>query len=644
MSYLSKDLLHANNLMEEGKFEEAIQVIDNFENREDISLNDKIAYYVLKSSLSFRLFKKDDFLKYAEKAYQESKEQKPSLLLFDAYIEKAHSYIWRLESDKALELIKDCENLLKILNKETPLELFKREANMAWIKSGIYSINNEYDTSLEFAKQSLTLREKLKVKVDLILSYSQIMEIHYAKGEFNKSLEFMNRCLELAKEIDYKIIIQFCFTEAGLIYSAKGELERGLEYHEKALRLAEDLNKAFLIAASLNNLGLIHQQLGNYDKSQSNFEGGLELFKKFGSPGHTVIDSLFHLAIDMNDLEGAKEYIDQLEELKDNFKIKIIDIIYQVDKAILLKSNPRALYRGEAEVILKQIIEEDVGDYDIIIIALLNLCDLLLVELRSLGMLEIIDELKFYISKLLVIAEKNHSYSILAESYLLQAKLALITLDLKDARLLIAKAQSIAEKYNLSRLAMKISIEHDDLLRHLNMWENLQDSKVSIAERLELSGMTEQMSDMIHRHEIEFPKISDEEPVVFLILSQGGRPIFSQLFAKEWEFEDHLLGGFLSAINSFSDEVFAEGLDRAIFGNFTLLMREITPFLMCYLFKGQSYLAQQKLSNFIENFQKNTSLWEFLEKAFNKDQILDSKDLPSLSLLINESFKINNLN
>ncbi|MFX1489424.1 MAG: tetratricopeptide repeat protein, partial [Promethearchaeota archaeon] len=287
MSYLSKDLLYANNLMEEGKFEEATQVIDNFENREDISLNDKIAYYVLKSSLSFRLFKKDDFLKYAEKAYQESKEQKPSLLLFDAYIEKAHSYIWRLESDKALELIKNCENLLKILNKEAPLELIKREAKIAWIKSGIYSINNEYDTSLEFAKQSLTLREKLKVKVDLILSYSQIMEIHYARGEFNKSLEFMNRCLELAKELDYKIIIQFCFTEAGLIYSAKGELERGLEYHEKALRLAEDLNKAFLIAASLNNLGLIHQQLGNYDKSQSNFEGSLELFKKFGSPGHT---------------------------------------------------------------------------------------------------------------------------------------------------------------------------------------------------------------------------------------------------------------------------------------------------------------------------------------------------------------------
>ncbi|MFX1490500.1 MAG: hypothetical protein ACFFBI_15220, partial [Promethearchaeota archaeon] len=286
----------------------------------------------------------------------------------------------------------------------------------------------------------------------------------------------------------------------------------------------------------------------------------------------------------------------------------------------------------------------DVGDYDIIIIALLNLCDLLLVELRSLGMLEIIDELKFYISKLLVIAEKNHSYSILAESHLLQAKLALITFDLKDARRLIAKAQSIAEKYSLSRLAMKISIEHDDLLRHLNMWENLRDSKVSIAERLELSGMTEQMSDMIHPHEIEFPKISDEDPVVFLILSQGGRPIFSQLFAKEWEFEDHLLGGFLSAINSFSDEMFAEGLDRAIFGNFNLVMREIAPFLMCYLFKGQSYLAHQKLSNFIENFQNSTSLWETLKRALNKGQILESKDLPSLSLLINESFKINNLN
>lgn len=61
-----------------------------------------------------------------------------------------------------------------------------------------------------------------------------------------------------------------------------------------------------------------------------------------------------------------------------------------------------------------------------------------------------------------------------------------------------------------------------------------------------------------------------------------------------------IIGGYLTAINQFGDEIFSEGLDRAKYGEYTVLMKSVDPFLVCYLFKGQSFLAKQKLAYFAD--------------------------------------------
>jgi len=50
-------------------------------------------------------------------------------------------------------------------------------------------------------------------------------------------------------------------------------------------------------------------------------------------------------------------------------------------------------------------------------------------------------------------------------------------------------------------------------------------------------------------------ELVDEESVVLLIITEGGVLLFSYPFADEWEFDDELFGGFLTAFNNISDEV-----------------------------------------------------------------------------------------
>ncbi|MFW9818771.1 MAG: hypothetical protein ACFFE5_04110 [Candidatus Thorarchaeota archaeon] len=142
---------------------------------------------------------------------------------------------------------------------------------------------------------------------------------------------------------------------------------------------------------------------------------------------------------------------------------------------------------------------------------------------------------------------------------------------------------------------------------------------------------------------LDTKELVDEEPVVLLIIKVGGVLTFSYSFVDEWERNNDMLGSFLSAFSSFSDVFFSEEFDRAKFGKYTVLMEAIPNFSVCYLFKGQTYLASRKLSKFTEQIQKSSLIWQTLEKYYKTNQVLELKDCPSLKPLIIEIFKEKNI-
>ena len=119
---------------------------------------------------------------------------------------------------------------------------------------------------------------------------------------------------------------------------------------------------------------------------------------------------------------------------------------------------------------------------------------------------------------------------------------------------------------------------------------------------------------------------------------EGGVLIFSYPFTDEWKRDSELFGSFLSAFTSFSDEYFSEGLDRAKFGQYTVLMKPLETFSVCYLFKGQSYPAKQKLLQFTENIQNTEPVMKTLKKFYKTSQMLELKDFPFLEAFITDIF------
>ena len=637
-------LIQAEELIDEGKLDEALKLLSNYEQKEALNLHDKSTCHLLQCKIQFWQGKYKELIKLAEQIYKESRRLENIFLKIDSLLIMTHALALLARYEEAFDLIKQGKELIKTIPQKLTKAYKQREAYIAFIEGFLCSRRrvrnlNDADLALEYLEHSLVLREELGIKHEIAESLGEMAWNHFIKGELNRALKYAEQSVALAKESSKKYYIASSFKFLGQIISTKGELDRGIRNYEQSLELFKELDNKDRLAWVLNNVSDGYRRRGDLDRALECIEQSMALHLELGELKFLAYnyDFLIQILIDKGDLERAQISLHEMEQMKNQLKDKFLNESYIVDKALVLKTSLRARDRGKAEEILTQLFE-DFEDFEGMYTILLNLCELLLTELRITNDQGVLDELNFYIGQLLEIAEESHSHWIMGETYLLQAKLALLSLDLKEARRLLTQGQRIAERYELKLLAIKISNEHDELLKQLNMWENLKESNSSLKERMEFARLNEQMENMLRKRVVEPDEIRDEESVVILIISTGGTPIFSQSFAEGWSFQDHLFGGFLSAINSFSGEMFSQGLDRAIFGEYTILMNAVSPFIICYLFKGQSFLAQQRMKQFTHTLQTDKKIWETIKNYYKAHRLIQETDVPSLDLLVNEVF------
>lgn len=188
---------------------------------------------------------------------------------------------------------------------------------------------------------------------------------------------------------------------------------------------------------------------------------------------------------------------------------------------------------------------------------------------------------------------------------MLQAKLTLLELDISSARQLLTQAQILAEDKGLHRLAQRISSEHDVLLAQLPQWEALPTQDAPLAEVRELAGVEPQLLRMVQQRAPEPLTTEPEDPVLLLILVEGGLTLFSHSFAAGQQLDEHLIGGFLTALAAFGQDALVESgaIDRITYQNYTVAVKSLETLLICYIFQGPSYLALQKLDHFISRLQ-----------------------------------------
>ena len=387
-------------------------------------------------------------------------------------------------------------------------------------------------------------------------------------------------------------------------------------------------------------MGHIYYKKGDFDSAFEYFTRSLEnskevkAFRWMSRPYFWIIDIL----LKKENFNQAGNYLQQFKQFNEKHESKDGYLLYQLSHILMLKSSSRLRERVEAENLLKKFVEEK-PPIDITNIALIHLCELYFEEFQLSSHMDILDDIYPLIDHLQSNARYQNSYSLLANVKLLQAKLALFQINMVESRKLLTEAQNIADEHDLRALAGEISREHDHLLEELKLWESFKKEQSSVAERLKLASVDGVIERLQGKQVIEPLESKGQQPVSLLILTEGGVLLFSYPFTSEWKQDDDLLGSFLSAFLKFSDEFFSQGLDRAKFGEETILLQPIGSFSICYLFRGQTYFAKQKLEKFAETIQKDPKIWGTLEKFEKSSRVAELRDLPKMENLLTNIFQ-----
>jgi len=512
-----EELIQAEKLVIEGKFEEAYKLMDKFLERGESNLKDTLFCNLLKIDIMLQQGLYEGAIKLANQTYKESLRLKENLLAFNALYLEALSLINLINLDEVLERIKEGEKLLKIIHQEYPMEYKKTSASIEFLKAWFYILKNEAPEVKKHLDLCITLFEEtgdnLKLADTLV---STVMYYALLKGEFDQAIKNIEKGLEISTNYNWKYGKAMGLLARGTVFSLQGDLEQSTIYHEQSLALFKELNNKDYIAHVLNNLSWNYMIVGDMERSLECIESSMKYRKEQGKLKVLAsnYDNLIEILIEKGDLEKAQKAIEQLELLKNQLNDKQINLQYLCDKALILKTSPRSRDRIEAEDILKIIIEDETIHYEMKIQSLLNLCELLLVELRISNDLSVLDEIKSFTAQLLELAEKGHSFILFTEIYFLKAKLALLTLDLRNARRFLTQAQRIAERFGYIQLAIKISQEHEKLRKQLKIWHNLREKEISLSERMKLAGMDEHMKYLLQKRASLTTQVKEDQITV----------------------------------------------------------------------------------------------------------------------------------
>ncbi|MCG3218256.1 MAG: tetratricopeptide repeat protein [Candidatus Heimdallarchaeota archaeon] len=635
-----------------GKYEQALTELSDI-NKEKMTKQQLLTCDVLKGQCLIKVGDLKQALITTESVLNDSKKKKYQVIALDAMLTKSEA-LWRLgQLDESFDILQIVNQ--KIQKNKDQDEVKSQKSSMLYHLGVIYYFKGKFDQALESYLSSLSLAEELALDQDVGQILNNIGAIYHLQGDLGKALDYYQQSLSIKEKFGNKQELAKSVNNVGVIYYLKGELDLALENYQKSLSLKEELGQKQSIALTLNNIGTVYQFTEKLELALEQYQECLALFEEIGNK-MLMAEPTFNLLtvyIDLKDITKARETYASLKEINEYEENKRINLQLRIAEAFILKSSTRSKNRVKAEEILEEIINEPVFDNELTVMAMISLSELLLYELKtSSSEEELLNELKELTQKLLEMGRKQHSYTLIAETYWVQAQLAIVELDIKKAKALLSQAQVIAEERGLEKLARQVSNEHDGLLDQIDNLESLSKRNASINERLEAADLDKIVSKMSKKKDVKLPEQSEEEPVLLLLTSTSGIPAFSKQFLPESELDDILISGFISAINTALTSFMMEAFDNEVtdikekhlpverikYKDYTLVMEFNDPLLFCYVFKGESYSAMQKLDKFITNALESSLIWESLQKASTTGDTSFVKGNESIEEWIKEIF------
>lgn len=634
----TKKLEEIEQLIIRGKYNLALDEIDVIYNNEKTSTEEKIKCKIFKARIYLTIFPYSKAIKYAEEAYVESLKMQNKLLMFDSTLILPRAYFYKGEYEIIGEKTELLKEIIDSFDNKNSEEYLKRKASIPLLQGERFKI------PFSVFNESVSIAEKLGNPILKADSYISIGSKHLWSGNLDEALKNAKKGLEICEKIGYHHSTAMVLSQMGVIYIQKGELDLAYDCVQKNYSMFKEDLSLYFEACMILNLAEIMWLKRNLDTSLEYYKNAIPLLKtsKVVSTNHYpwTLLKMNDILLEMGRYEEASENIQEIEQIYLTKKEYIMKKILNLAKARLLKIKSD---RTSTEKAIR-LLEEIADDKTIVLVhygsIIFNLCDLYLVKITKFNELKSFEKLKQRVKSLKTMAEHQQSFTLHAQSLLIQSKLELIDFNVSEGQTLLEEAQQIAEEKGITYLAKVISNEYDILLTQLSTWQEMSSYFPSLEERFQFTHLEDLLTKIIKNNGVYINFQEEKEhPYFFLIMNKDRNIIFSESFGN-FSLNEELLQGILSCINeNVSFQLFENNtIKRVMYQNYTIAIDKQKDLLLVYSFVGQSYPAIQKLRSFSKEFSLLLDTWNRYFKQFKTNRKLTLDERMDISRFLETVF------
>ncbi|MFX1254776.1 MAG: tetratricopeptide repeat protein [Promethearchaeota archaeon] len=535
-------------LWQKGELEETLRNLERIESSQEFSTIDRFTIKLFKVNVLVSLKNFDKALILADESVKEARDLNDDQLVLDALLTRLNALIYLKKFEKASELIKHVDSVLKSIKKIDEEDKILKQGTLSVLKGNLYQEMFDLLAAREWFTQALDCFERIGYEWGILIVLRLMSLINYRLGTSKAGLEYAKRGLRLSKKVGNNIALGHLYIDLANNFSSLGEINQAICYYLEAKALAEKIqNNSILLRTLMNlgslytevgkprkarlillegrelseklqdeeqlayflrNLGFLHEALGELNKAKDLYLESLSLYKKLNDTYGiaSAIYFLFVNAVERESIKEAQTYFEQITA----FAVQAEGAGRRAEKfmkALLLKASSRPKDKFEAQKLFEEIVEDQSFSFvdTILIPSMIHLYELLLYELRISGDSAVLKVIKVLTQKINQFAKDQEISSLKAEVLLIKSQLALLEKNLEQSQELLTEAQKFAREKGLTLIEQKANSLKNQLVK----WKKIIEieKNISIAEIIKLT----QFEDLLWRIARKKALITEEE-------------------------------------------------------------------------------------------------------------------------------------
>ncbi|MFX1286039.1 MAG: tetratricopeptide repeat protein [Promethearchaeota archaeon] len=414
-------------------------------------------------------------------------------------------FYWEAKYEAASVELEMAEQLLAKVSEDCKEETRHIKALVLFMKGGYFSIVRKEDNlALEWYNKALQIssEEGFPFKTFDTFIYNNIGAIYGRKGDWLRAIEYNQKILNLYRGLGNETMILFPLLQLGTLYHIQGDLNHAIKLVQEGLTKAKEIQTKRGIAWALEILGSIHWSRGESQVAVDCYEQSLVITKGIklvaGAELSYKLYRLCQFYLNLQELDQAQDYLEQLQEQSQLDPSVDSQIYYQLAESMILKTSKHFKEKAQAQDLLKEILENQKTSERIRFLALLQLCDLLIQEAKLSEDDGLFIEVRAATSQVLELVDTWKFIPDIINTLILQAKVDLIEGNANKASKKLEKALQIAEEKDLAHLADQVRIEQAKLKNELKKWKEFVDRNASLQERVAFAEIEEYLHEAIN--------------------------------------------------------------------------------------------------------------------------------------------------